>query len=592
MAYKPYRKQTLVDGMVLMASHLGHIENGLLALEGAVGAIPDGSIIITVVDEQSDVAGNALPALYQSSQSVILRNTKKDMDSGAVVYDHYSYLCMEMLDGDSVHVFSRVDKTGISMAYLHGDGSVVFENVPISPSLLSALTAESTVDEIPSAKAVVDYVTSVSLGGEVPVVTLESIGAQAKLTGTKGQLVGFDDNGNAIATDAPLNEDNTVSLPSGAHGQYIGFDEGGAAAAINPSTALSASSTNDELPTAKAVVDYVASVALGEDTSAITPNSIGAQARLIGTQGQMVGFDADGNAVAQDMPEGSAEAVQAHLDAHTANTDLHVTAEEKALWSAGGNALSVTTITLAADGWSEGIQIATVSGIAEDELSQIIDPVPAAASIAGYYSAGILATVTAVDTLSFSAAETPTEDLTVYVVVQSLTGSSGGTAPTVAHKWERYSLNSSAEWTRVTTLQTEFMFEAYRSYTIVTSLDIVDGVFTAGSSVKESWTYLDTLVPVYFGVIGNYSRKGVGEEDDPYIYTPYDEEGYNTFGNTYAYRFDSSSIDADYSTVIGNLYRSEIINSKGTFIELMYSDDETAYPENGIQDGYWFIKVA
>lgn len=48
-------------------------------------------------------------------------------------------------------------------------------------------------------------------------VTPEKIGAQAKLTGTEGQYVGFDNKGNATPKD----------MLSGTESQYIGFDKDG-----------------------------------------------------------------------------------------------------------------------------------------------------------------------------------------------------------------------------------------------------------------------------------------------------------------------------------------------------------------------------
>lgn len=75
------------------------------------------------------------------------------------------------------------------------------------------------------------------------------------------------------------------------------------------------------------------------------------------------------------------------------------------------------TVTLAAASWNNKTQTVTVQGISADETAQLIQPVPASASMAAYYDAGVLATGQAVNSLTFSCEEVPTADLTVYVVI-------------------------------------------------------------------------------------------------------------------------------------------------------------------------------
>lgn len=75
------------------------------------------------------------------------------------------------------------------------------------------------------------------------------------------------------------------------------------------------------------------------------------------------------------------------------------------------------TITLAAASWINKAQTVTVQGVSADETAQLIQPVPASASMAAYYDAGVLATGQAANSLTFSCEEVPTADLTVYVVI-------------------------------------------------------------------------------------------------------------------------------------------------------------------------------
>ena len=79
-----------------------------------------------------------------------------------------------------------------------------------------------------------------------------------------------------------------------------------------------------------------------------------------------------------------------------------------------------TTITLPASGWSSNTQTVTVSGVSADETAQLIMPVPALASQTAYYEAGILVTGQAANSLTFTCQNVPTEDLTVYVVIQGV----------------------------------------------------------------------------------------------------------------------------------------------------------------------------
>ena len=106
------------------------------------------------------------------------------------------------------------------------------------------------------------------------------------------------------------------------------------------------------------------------------------QDKLTGTQGQVVGFDGEGNAVAQE----------------------------------GAKPKSVS-ITLPASGWSDSTQTVTVSGVLADETKQLIQPMPAVASQVAYMSAGIYCSGQAANSLTFTCSETPTEYITLYIVI-------------------------------------------------------------------------------------------------------------------------------------------------------------------------------
>ena len=84
------------------------------------------------------------------------------------------------------------------------------------------------------------------------------------------------------------------------------------------------------------------------------------------------------------------------------------------------NPPTLRTVTLTTSGWSSNSQTITVSGVSADETVQLITPVPALASQTAYYEAGILVTGQAANSLTFTCQNVPTEDLTVYVVMQEV----------------------------------------------------------------------------------------------------------------------------------------------------------------------------
>ena len=80
-------------------------------------------------------------------------------------------------------------------------------------------------------------------------------------------------------------------------------------------------------------------------------------------------------------------------------------------------------VTLSASAWDSSAltQSVIVSGVLADETAQLITPTPALASQTAYYEAGILCTGQAANSLAFTCTTVPTEDLTVYVVIQEVT---------------------------------------------------------------------------------------------------------------------------------------------------------------------------
>ncbi len=79
-------------------------------------------------------------------------------------------------------------------------------------------------------------------------------------------------------------------------------------------------------------------------------------------------------------------------------------------------------VTLTAAGWNSSAktQSVTVTGVLADETKQLIMPMPAVASQNAYAAAGIACTAQAANSLTFKCQTVPTENITVYVAVQGV----------------------------------------------------------------------------------------------------------------------------------------------------------------------------
>ena len=109
-------------------------------------------------------------------------------------------------------------------------------------------------------------------------------------------------------------------------------------------------------------------------------------------------------------------AYQAAVDGGYTGTE----SEFNALLANGGTKPKYKQITLLVSAWADNTQTVTVSGVSAGETAQLIQPMPAVASQAAYYAAGIFCTGQAANSLTFTCTETPTADLTVHVVIQEV----------------------------------------------------------------------------------------------------------------------------------------------------------------------------
>lgn len=230
---------------------------------------------------------------------------------------------------------------------------------------------------------------------------------QDELTGTEDQLVGFNSAGEAVAVAKP------DPLPTGGEtGQVL--------------TKTSTGAQWDDVPS---------DLPAGGTDGQILTKTAGGVAWEDAPEGGVTSFKGRTGAVTPQEGDYTADMVGARPDTWTPTaSDVGAvptsrTVNGKALSSnitltaADVNAASPptsTTVTLTTSGWSSNTQTVTVFGVSEDESAQLIMPVPALASQTAYYEAGILVTGQAANSLTFTCQNVPTEDLTVYVVMQEV----------------------------------------------------------------------------------------------------------------------------------------------------------------------------
>lgn len=259
-------------------------------------------------------------------------------------------------------------------------------------------------------------------------------GKQDKLTGQSGQVVGFDEEGNAVAQMPPETGDVKAdgSVPMTGDLNMGGHRITNVSAPTQPTDAVRQSDL-------KTVSDEVDGIISGATPIILPPATI----TKIG--GVKIG---DGVEVAEDgtisVTPGltQSEADERYLQL---NSDAMITGDVTFKYGADFDGSKITSVgtpvngsdgankayvdskaptpvpvTLTTSGWSSNTQTVTVSGVSATETAQLITPTPAIASQSAYYEAGIMCTNQAANSLTFTCQTVPTSNLTVYVVIQPL----------------------------------------------------------------------------------------------------------------------------------------------------------------------------
>ena len=205
---------------------------------------------------------------------------------------------------------------------------------------------------------------------------------QDKLTGTAGQVVGFNASGNAQAQEAP------DPLPSGGtEGQILTLGADGAEWADAPATGVTSFKGR---------------------TGAVTPQSGDYTAEMVGAR--------------PSTWTPSAEDVGAVPTSRTVNgkslgENISLTADDVG----AAPAIVLRTATLTTSGWSSNSQTVTVTGVVANNNAQAIDVSPLSKTDADNWAqAGVWCTAQGANTLTFTCTEVPSANINVNVKIQEV----------------------------------------------------------------------------------------------------------------------------------------------------------------------------
>lgn len=236
---------------------------------------------------------------------------------------------------------------------------------------------------------------------------------QDKLTGTQGQVVGFDSGGNAVPQDAPQSgitqeqaDQRYLQLSGGTMTGELALQEFDAPDPVNEGTdpRIQLTADGDNLGLGK-----IPLIGLSPNYDAgflfTNPDEIDASA---GETGIVSKVDCGGVVF---YNAGSARALANVVNDFYLPTMFDVKTEIRP---------KSTLVTLPLSAWSNNTQTVTVPGVLADESKQLIQPMPTIADQAVYSAAGISCTGQAANKLTFKVQTVPTEDVQVYVVIQEV----------------------------------------------------------------------------------------------------------------------------------------------------------------------------
>lgn len=237
---------------------------------------------------------------------------------------------------------------------------------------------------------------------------------QDKLTGTQGQVVGFDSGGNAVPQDAP----QSGMTQEQADQRYL---------------QLSGGTMTGEL----ALEGFITTDPVGESQDARCQIVADTDRALGFGKFPLIGVSANYNTAYMFANPGEFDAVSGEsgviqrvdcggvvfynvggaLRTDLVENDAYLPTMEDVKMEIRPKS---TLVTLPLSAWSNNTQTVTVPGVLADESKQLIQPMPTIADQAVYSAAGISCTGQAANKLTFKAQTVPTEDVQVYVVIQEV----------------------------------------------------------------------------------------------------------------------------------------------------------------------------
>ena len=282
------------------------------------------------------------------------------------------------------------------------------------------MSVQSEIDRIrknvnDTLKTISDTGVTVGAGSDALPVAAAALAneKQDKLTGTQGQVVGFDSGGNAVPQDAPQSgmtqeqaDQRYLQLSGGTMTGELALQEFDAPDPVNEGTdpRIQLTADGDNLGLGK-----IPLIGLSPNYDAgflfTNPDEIDASA---GETGIVSKVDCGGVVF---YNAGSARALANVVNDFYLPTMFDVKTEIRP---------KSTLVTLPLSAWSNNTQTVTVPGVLADESKQLIQPMPTIADQAVYSAAGISCTGQAANKLTFKAQTVPTEDVQVYVVIQEV----------------------------------------------------------------------------------------------------------------------------------------------------------------------------
>lgn len=226
---------------------------------------------------------------------------------------------------------------------------------------------------------------------------------QDKLTGTQGQVVGFDSGGNAVPQDAP----QSGMTQEQADQRYLQLAGGVVSGDLAVETGLF--SCGDAIIGMDARVNgqLMTNDIWMENRLQIAGYFVSISETVDDERGSTLNIDPD---LALSLTDKPIKQLADPTDPTDAVTKRYVDAFKP----------KSTLVTLPLSAWSNNTQTVTVPGVLADESKQLIQPMPTIADQAVYSAAGISCTGQAANKLTFKAQTVPTEDVQVYVVIQEV----------------------------------------------------------------------------------------------------------------------------------------------------------------------------